>query len=188
MEQSLVAFALRLNILEKHYLEEVSFQEDVDDAWTHLNNSQIEEENRPQKRQVHEVVNVCEGIVLFVGERFDEIVVYFLFESPDVFGVMLKEFGEVRVISSFPFRLPADFQSLVLANKVPMDILEVEDISSIFRDILYVTVDVMNGLTPVAVILAELFSVYHLEVGFNLWIRVDPNVNKSVKLFCMIFS
>lgn len=44
MEQSLMIFPLRLDVLEKHYLEEVSLQENVDYSWSHLYDGQIEEE------------------------------------------------------------------------------------------------------------------------------------------------
>lgn len=83
-------FSLGLDVLEKDDFEKVSLQEDVDDAWAHLNDCEIEEEDLPDDGEDHVVVNVSEGVVLFVGERFDEFVIDSLLESPDIFGFVLE--------------------------------------------------------------------------------------------------
>ncbi len=83
-------FSLGLDVLEKDDFEKVSLQEDVDDAWAHLNDCEIEEEDFPDDGEDHVVVNVSEGVVLFVGERFDEFVIDSLLESPDIFGLVLE--------------------------------------------------------------------------------------------------
>ena len=44
MIQSMVIFALGLDILEKYDLEKVSFKEDVNDRRSHLSDSDVEEE------------------------------------------------------------------------------------------------------------------------------------------------
>lgn len=83
-------FSLGLDVLEKDDFEKVSLQEDVDDAWAHLDDCEIEEEDLPDDGEDHVVVNVSEGVVLFVGERFDEFVIDSLLESPDIFGLVLE--------------------------------------------------------------------------------------------------
>lgn len=83
-------FSLGLDVLEKDDFEKVSLQENVDDAWAHLNDCEIEEEDLPDDGEDHVVVNVSEGVVLFVGERFDEFVIDSLLESPDIFGLVLE--------------------------------------------------------------------------------------------------
>lgn len=83
-------FSLGLDVLEKDDFEKVSLQEDVDDAWAHLNDCEIEEEDLSDDGEDHVVVNVSEGVVLFVGERFDEFVIDSLLESPDIFGLVLE--------------------------------------------------------------------------------------------------
>ena len=83
-------FSLGLDVLEKDDFEKVSLQEDVDDAGAHLDDCEIEEEDLPDDGEDHVVVNVSEGVVLFVGERFDEFVIDSLLESPDIFGLVLE--------------------------------------------------------------------------------------------------
>lgn len=83
-------FSLGLDVLEKDDFEKVSLQEDVDDAWAHLDDCEIEEEDLSDDGEDHVVVNVSEGVVLFVGERFDEFVIDSLLESPDIFGLVLE--------------------------------------------------------------------------------------------------
>lgn len=60
VEQALVQFTLGLNVLEKDYLEEVSFKENVDDAGAHLHYSEVEEKGGPQKGEMHVVIHICE--------------------------------------------------------------------------------------------------------------------------------
>ena len=188
VEESLMELALRLNVLEENNLEEVSLQEDVDYPWAHLHNGQVEEESRAEERQVHVVVHVGEGVVLFVGQRLDQIVVDLLFEGPDIFRLMLKKFREIGVIASLPFGFPAHLHSFVSSDEISVNILEVEDVCSIFGDVLKVAVDVMNGLPSIFVVFAELLSIDHLEIGFNCGIGVDPDIDKSIQFFCMVFS
>lgn len=188
VEESLMELALRLDVLEENNLEEVSLQEDVDNPWSHLHNGQVEEESRSEEGQVHVVIHVGEGVVLFVGQRFDQIVVDLLFEGPDIFGLVLEEFRKIGVIASLPTGFPTHLHSFVFADKISVNILEVEDVCSVFGNVLEVAVDVMNGLPSIFVVFAELLSIDHLEVGFNCGIGVDPDIDKSVEFFCMVFS
>jgi hypothetical protein len=64
-----------------------------------------------------------------------------------------------------------------------MDILKVEDICSVFRDILNVAFYVMDSLSPVGIALAEFFSVDHLEVGLDCGIGVYPEIDETIEIF-----
>lgn len=69
-----------------------------------------------------------------------------------------------------------------------MDVLKMEDVGPIFRNILDMTIDVVNGLPPIGQSGYPLGVVEHHEVGFDSWVRVNPYINKSVDLFCVVFS
>ena len=66
MIQSLSVLLLRLDVLEENNLKEESLEEDVDQTWTHLHDSYVEEEGRTQKRQMNVVIHAGEGVILFV--------------------------------------------------------------------------------------------------------------------------
>lgn len=106
MEQSLVVFALRLNVLEKNNLEKVGFEEDVDQCWTHLDDSDVKEEYRSKNWKTNIVVNSCETVILLIRQRQYELLINSLLEFSYVFGRMLEYLVEIRVISSFPFGIP----------------------------------------------------------------------------------
>jgi hypothetical protein len=63
----LLVFLLRLKVLEENYLEETGLEENIDESWSHLDNSNIEEEGRAKQWQDDIVVNRSKRIVLFVG-------------------------------------------------------------------------------------------------------------------------
>ena len=50
MIEPLVELSLRLYVLEKDDLEEMSFEEDVDESWSHLHNRDIKEESWSKDR------------------------------------------------------------------------------------------------------------------------------------------
>ena len=188
MVDDLMILSLRLNVLEEHNLKESSLQENVDQCWSHLNNSDIEEESRTEKRKMHQVINSCKTIVLFIWKRFNQVVVNSLLELSDSFVSMLKQLRKVRIITSDPFRSPSNFQQFEPPNQIAMNILEMKRVSSIFRNVLHNTIDFMNCMSSISVIFAELTAINHVEIRFNFWIRVNPNVNKSIHLFYWIFS
>ena len=137
---------------------------------------------------MHQVVNCCKTVVLFIGKRFYEIVVNSLLELPDSFVSMLKYFRKVRIITSNPFRSPCNFQQFKPADQIAMYILEMKRVSSIFRNILHNTLNFMDCMSSISIIFTELNSINHVVIGFNFWIRMNPNINKNVHLFYWIFS
>lgn len=58
--------ALWLYILEEHNLKEVSFEENVDQSWSHLDDSDVEEESWAKNGQMDIVVNTSKAIIMFV--------------------------------------------------------------------------------------------------------------------------
>lgn len=99
---------------------------------------------------------------------------------------MFEKFSQIGVVPPLPFRLPGDFQFLVFANQISMNILKVKGISSIFWDVLHVAIDIVDGLATVGIIFAELLTIDHFKVGLHCWVNVYPYINKTVHLLNMI--
>ena len=76
---------LRLHVLEKYNFKKVSFEENIHNSWTHLNNSEIKEESRTKKRYVHIVVNIRKAVILFVRQRNNQLFVHFLLKRSNIF-------------------------------------------------------------------------------------------------------
>ena len=103
-----------------------------------------------------------------------------LFESSHTFIFMLKQFLNTLIITSFPVRLPTDFQLFIFAYKVLMYIFEMESICTILWDILKMAIYVMDCLTSVWIVFAELATVDKGKIWGYLGIDMEPNINESV--------
>lgn len=62
----MMEFSLWLNVLEEHYFEEMSFEENVNQSRSHLDYSYIKEESRTENGQMNIVVNTGETVILFI--------------------------------------------------------------------------------------------------------------------------
>lgn len=93
--------------------------------------------------------------------------VYFLFELSNTFNGMFKDLGDLGIITSFPFRSPANLEHFVFTDEISMDVSEVEGICSILGNILHVYIDIMDGLTHIAIIFTELSAICHHEVRLD---------------------
>lgn len=134
------------------------------------------------------VIHIGEAIVLLIGERLDDLVVDVLLEFPDALFLMIKKVSQIRIISPHPLRIPRNLEHFVLSDEIPVNIPEMEDIGPIFRDILCMTHDVMNGLTPIFELGYPLLIVEHHEIRFDIRISMNPNIDESVDFLCEIFS
>ncbi len=68
-----------------------------------------------------------------------------------------------------------------------MNVSEVEDISSILRNILSDASNFMDSLPPILILPNPTLIVEHHEIRFYFWVRVDPNINESVDFLSHIF-
>jgi hypothetical protein len=68
-----------------------------------------------------------------------------------------------------------------------VNILEMKHISAILGYVLYVRIDVVDGLSAIFKFIDPLFIIQHKEIGLYSGIRVNPHINKSVDLFSGIF-
>lgn len=69
-----------------------------------------------------------------------------------------------------------------------MNIFKVEGVGSIFRDILHHTFYVVDCVTSISIVFAEISTIYHVKVRFNFWIRMNPHIDECIQLSSMIFS
>ena len=114
------------------------------------------------------VIHRSETVVLFIRQWFHQLVKDPLLEGPDALRGVLEDLSQLRVITSSPLRFPGHFYGFILCNEISMHILEVEDICSVFSDILDMALDVVDVLAPARVTSAELGAIDHLEVWLNL--------------------
>ena len=110
-----------------------------------------------------------------------------LLKSPDNLVLVIKKFLYTFIITSFPFRFPGDLQLFIFSDQVLMDILEMKSISSVLRDILHVTIDIVDCLTTIGEVFAETRAVDEGEVRLDFRINVEPDIDKVVELTKMIF-
>lgn len=66
-----------------------------------------------------------------------------LFEGVDRWRGVFEELRQGGVVSTLPLWFPGDLELFVFADEVAVDVLEVEDVCPIFRDVLDVAVDVV---------------------------------------------
>lgn len=180
--------SLRLYVLEKDDLEEMSFEEDVDESRSHLHNRYIKEESRAKDRQIDIIIHSGKTIILFVGQRLHELFIYSLLELPHILGRMLKDLPQFGIIPSLPLRIPDNLHHFILANEIAMHVLEMEDICPVLGDILNMALDIVDGPASVRISLAELLPIDHLKIRLHCWICMNPHINETVEFFCGVFT
>lgn len=134
------------------------------------------------------IIYISETIVLLIVDRLDDFVVDVLLEFTDTLFLVVKKISQIRIIAPLPLRSPRNLKHFVLGDEIPMNVAEMEDICSIFRDILSMTHDIMNGLTSILELGYPLLIVEHHEIGFYLRISMNPNIDESIDFLCEIFS
>lgn len=95
---------------------------------------------------------------------------------------MCEKGGQVRIVATHPLGLPIEIDTGNCGGDIGMDITEVEDICSVFGDVLNVALDMMLCLAAVLQALQETFYVYHWVDGFFLVFlhSMDPDVNVTI--------
>jgi len=84
MIEPLMELCFRLDILEKDDLEEMSFEENVDNSWSHLHNRNIKEESWSKDGQIDIVIHSGKTVVLFVGQWLYELFIYSLLKFSNI--------------------------------------------------------------------------------------------------------
>ena len=153
-----------------------------------MNNCKIKNKDRTDDRYINIIIHIGETIVLLIVERLDDLVVNVLLEFTDALFFVLKDFSQIRIIASLPLGIPRNLEHFVLSYEIPMNIAEMEDIGPIFRDILGMTHDVMNGLASILKLGYPLLIVEHHEIGFYIRISVNPYIDESIDFLCDVFS
>ena len=82
MVEMLTIFALRLNVLKEDQLKEGRLQENVDQGWPHLHNSDVKEESGPEDGKMRVIVNSSKAVELLVRQLLDAVVIDALLELP----------------------------------------------------------------------------------------------------------
>lgn len=180
MIQSVMELSLWLDILEKDNLKEVSFKENIYQSWSHLYDSDIEKESRPYNGYIDIVIYTCKTVVLFIWQRLNQIFINSLLELTYIFRGMLENLTQLRVISSFPFRIPYNFKHFIPSNEIFMNIFKMEDICPVLWYILNMTLNIVYSPTPIGISLTKLLSIYHLEIRLHRWIRMYPDINEPI--------
>ena len=95
-----------LEVMIEHHFHKRTFEENKNSAASNLNNRDVQHKLVPDVRQVDVIVDVADAqeVLLFVGQEY--FFVHFLLQVPHTFYRVLEHFCHVRVVSSFPFRLP----------------------------------------------------------------------------------
>jgi len=126
------------------------------------------------------VVDSSKTVILFVGYGFHYFIVNILLEFVNIFLFVSEDLNELRVVSPFPVGNPGNFKHFILTDQIFMDKLEMEHVSSVFRNVLDMTLDVVYGLTTVRVLMNPFLIVKHQEVGLYGLICVNPYVNEGI--------
>ena len=101
---------------------------------------------------------------------------------------MLKDLPQFRIIPSLPFGIPDNLHHFILANEIPMNVFEMEDICPILGDILDMALDIVYGPASVRISFAKVLPVDHLKIGLHCWIRMHPHINETVEFFCGVLT
>lgn len=106
MIESLVVLSLSVEVLKEQDLKELRLEINVDDTWSHLNNGQVEDKNWADDWKMQVVVNISEAVVLFVGDRLNNLVVNVLLVLLDSLVMMIEQIFQSWIISAFPLGRP----------------------------------------------------------------------------------
>ena len=91
MVESLVILSLGVEILKEQNLKELRLEIYVDDSWSHLDNSEIEDKDWADDWKMQVVINISEAVVLLVSDGLNDLVVNVLLVLLDSLVLMIKQ-------------------------------------------------------------------------------------------------
>lgn len=118
-------------------------------------------------------------------EWLDVVSVHLLFEFTDVVLLVLEHLFQVWIVSSFPFCLPGETHEIYFWYDLSVYIFEMQDVSSILRNVLNMTVNVMDRGTSELKLLGHFLNVdiRVLRDLLMLFHAVNPDIYVSIFLF-----
>lgn len=91
MVESLVILSLGVEILKEQNLKELRLEIYVDDSWSHLDNSEIEDKDWADDWKMQVVINISEAVVLLVRDGLNDLAVNVLLVLLDSLVLMIKQ-------------------------------------------------------------------------------------------------
>lgn len=102
MIEPLVILSLSVEVLKEQDFKEFRLEINVDDSWSHLDNGKIEDKNWANDWKMQVVIDISKAVVLFVGDRLNDLVVNILLVLSDSLVMMVEQILQGWIISTFP--------------------------------------------------------------------------------------
>ena len=122
-----------------------------------MNNCSIEHETLNAEWKAQVIVQISNTHKLFIFKGLNIISVNFLLEFSHIVFLMLEHFLEFWIAALLPFSFPSEGEPINFGNNLLVNIFEMQNIGTVFWNVLNVAHDLMLSSTSELKIIGHLF-------------------------------